>query len=317
MGITFNCTQQPDRLLQWGAKKIGPVFITARSLFLNENVSVHAANDSSGNTAWNFGTYAKDLKLDDATLNAWAGKKVLDVGAGASLFPEEAGQAYSIDVTTLDLNVGGNAPYLDTLSIPIDASRQTTLGLAHHVDRLNGKGYLRQLYTRNLEWLWCHYQASITTEAALFPAFQKIFNKRFSISQGLFNNTNKRVQGNANDPTKFAKDSFDVLMSVWVFNYLDTATKKKIIENMVYWAKPPAEIRIHGGRNNAEGSTQDYDLTPANFRWMFSWTRFDWYAQETRLGQMAWPWQVQIHGRKVTVDTRSDDTCLILQVTKP
>lgn len=313
MGITFDCRNSPETTLSWAAKKVGPVFITARSLFLNENVNVHVANLASSSMAWNHGTYTQDLELTDAVLNSWSGKQLLDVGAGASLFAEEAKAAYNINVTNLDLNISRDAPYLDALQISISPRRATILSLPPHVSQVTGKDYLRTLYTRNLEWLWCSHKPTISSDAALMPAFDKVFNLRYDIAGAFFANANNRVAGNATTRTAFAKNSFDILISVWVFNYLDTQTKKSIIKNMIHWSKPTGQIRIYGGQNDAEGSNQDPDLTPSSFRQMFS---SDKYQKQDNLARssVTGTWSATYKGKTFFVNPRSSNRLLIVDI---
>jgi len=274
-------------------------------LFLNETVSSHFDPTWSPNAAWDFGTYTTNLRIDAKTLNSWRGKSVLDVGGGASLFLEEVTTAYGIDVTNLDLNIGGRVDQLDG-GLTLDAAKRQRLGFTPH-EAVSSKSYIKRLYARNLEWLWCKKQTDIISSPA-YPIFEEIINNREAIANQFYSDVSKRVAGDATVRGKFPKGSFDVILSVWMLNYLNTDLKKQIIQNMIYWVKTPGQIRICGGNNRAEGSSGDADLTPASFGRMFSSvSRGGWFFAKYFLHE----------GWRVTLDPVSDSNCLILHCTDP
>jgi len=142
MAINFDCSNIPERPSKFSSPKDGAVFITARSLFLNETVSSHFDPTWSPNAAWDFGTYTTNLRIDAKTLNSWRGKSVLDVGGGASLFLEEVTTAYGIDVTNLDLNIGGRVDQLDG-GLTLDAAKRQRLGFTPH-EAVSSKSYIKK-----------------------------------------------------------------------------------------------------------------------------------------------------------------------------
>jgi len=113
-------------------------------LFLNETVSSHFDPTWSPNAAWDFGTYTTNLRIDAKTLNSWRGKSVLDVGGGASLFLEEVTTAYGIDVTNLDLNIGGRVDQLDG-GLTLDAAKRQEAGIHTARSRQQQKLYQKTL----------------------------------------------------------------------------------------------------------------------------------------------------------------------------
>jgi hypothetical protein len=303
MAIDFDCTNISERIGHFPSPKAGPVFITARSLFLNETVSSHFDPKWTPDTAWDYGTYTTNLHIDGATLNGWCGKSVLDVGGGASLFLEEVATTYGIDVTNLDLHIGGRVDQLDD-ALKLDAAQRQMLGFQAH-ENVSRKRLIKTLYARNLEWLWCKKKTDIISGPA-YPIFEKIFNNRQAIADQFYSDGSKRIVGDATDRGKFSKGRFDVILSVWMMNYLNTDLKKQIIQNMIYWVNTPGEIRICGGNNRAEGSSGDADLTPTSFGSMFS---------SLAHGGLIFAQYFVYEGRRVVLDPASNSNCLILRCT--
>ncbi len=58
------------------------VVLTARSLFLNQNVSYSPLAINNDSIPWNSGSYTERLRINSSDLKNWKGKKLLDLAEG-------------------------------------------------------------------------------------------------------------------------------------------------------------------------------------------------------------------------------------------
>jgi hypothetical protein len=132
-------------------------------------------------------------------------------------------------------------------------------------ERSANRSLIQYLYVKNLEWLYCKHG---TKAGALADYFNAVVDKRQEIADTFYKDARQHKQGDATHTGSFLRDQFDVIISVWVLNYLNDDLKTKVLKNAFYWAKPKAQLRIHPGTDTAIGSEKG-TLDATSFKQLF------------------------------------------------
>ena len=290
----------------------GQIYLTARSIFLNENLSSHCYRYPT--VAWNHGSYTSNLRLTSQVLNSWRNKKILDIGGGASVFPEEAKSLLSADVVALDLFkntiFGVLAKKLNVLDLikrdmlPGSAKEASTNPTA-----VKNEAIVQHLYITNLRWIHFKHGKNL---GELTKHFEKVFVDRRKIAAQFYKDPNQHKQGDATQRNHFRENQFDVVISVWVLNYLNNEQKRKVLENAIYWCKPGGQLRINPGTDKASGS-QKGTLDESGFRRLF---KKEAKAEKKVFLFFNKGWVVEWGGKRVKANLTSGQGVLILDVEK-
>ncbi len=295
-----NCQNISSKPYVIPTPKVDQVFLTARSLFLNENLACHIYNYP---VSWNFGSYSSNLQLTPQLLSNWKGKKILDIGGGASLFPEEAKFLLDANVTSLDINKNAifNALQEKINVEKLVLNKQLPDSVKGQVT--TNEEIIPHLYVKNLEWLYCNYRQQAKE---LQTTFDNIVENRNQIADTFYKNSIQRQEGDATKSTCFERNTFDVVISVWVLNYLNDEQKRQVLQNAFYWTKPQAQIRINSGTDAADGS-QTGNLDSSAFKRLFEKHLI---TQQSTFGTSTW--YVNYEGKRITVNPESSKELLIL-----
>jgi hypothetical protein len=297
------CVNVKPRRIELPSPVKDDVVLTGRSLFLNQNVSYFPAVDLDP-TLWNEGSYSKDLAIDSATLLGWRGKRALDIAGGAGLFPEEA-RSFDISVDVVDLNSETYAELVDRDAPP---GLLEAFGLRDD-DELQYRDVIRHLYVHNLEIISDLVEQDGGAPGELGDAFDHIISNRKAIARTLYDGSVRRNQGDATDLSEIDDDTYDVVLSCWMLNYLDDGGRRAVTSEAIRITKPGGEIRLQGGHEDADGSKKT-DFSDGTERFpAISAERFEHWFGETRTDD-----GFVVGGKLVRIGERSQESLLVLRV---
>lgn len=219
------------------------VVLTARSLFLNQEVSCFLRKTNVKHIPFNEGSLTQTLGLTPTMVESgFTGKDVLDVAGGASILPEELMKACGArSVTVIDLNAKQYKNRLDSNST---------------------RSKVAKIYKDNMikmeeahEW-YC--KVNKKDRQYWKAALRMVIRQADPIAQKYFQETRhiKRKEGNATDMKDLPSDEFDIVLNSWMLMYMDRDTRRKAIKEMVRVTRPGGQIRIQGGSEKAEGATK-------------------------------------------------------------
>ncbi|MEM7678144.1 MAG: class I SAM-dependent methyltransferase, partial [Myxococcota bacterium] len=256
----------PAQRIGFRAPRNNGVYLTSRSMMLNEELTSQRLETTGNRQHWNSGSYMTGLALTSGDLNRWAQPgangppaRVLDVAGGGSIFPEEVRAFNGLQVDAVDIN---HAQYRQTLTAANPGMAQI-LGLQGQ--NPTTRDALAAIYMQNMDRLHQMHQA---TNDVIPPGDQAMFNQLYAARQQIAQQahdglTIQRSPGNATNLQNIQNDQYGVYLNSWMMNYLTPADRVSALREAIRVVAPGGEIRIQGGDLGAEGS-QPGPLRPAN-----------------------------------------------------
>jgi SAM-dependent methyltransferase len=199
------------------------VTMTARSLLLNKEVEVPVFG--SGSMA-NNDVYVRRLNLSHSLLTKWGSHKlrVLDLGCGMSLFPAEASTLYGLQVDGIDRE---------------PRSQHRAMAAAAYVCNM------ACLYLD----LLCN-DTKTTIEEEYRPLARLLFERSVLTARNYL--AYEVFAGDATDLAKVDADTYDVVLSCWLFMYLEKGDQKKAFKELARVTKADGSVRIFSGNTLAK-----------------------------------------------------------------
>lgn len=278
------------------------VVLTARSLFLNQNITTFAKDLDT--ETWKVGNYLTDLQLSPEDLKNLEGKRVLDLAGGAGLFPEEA-LAFGAEVDVIDLNA---ETYVEILNGPYKEKIEF-----FKLDGLiNCADFVRFLYVRNLEIMHCQNEAK-NFLGDFTKAFEIIYINRFQTAKTIHTGVCSRARGDATNLVGVNDNSYDLVLNCWMLNYLTDEQRLAVVGEVVRVTKLGGQIRLQGGHEDADGSAKTPELNTNNQKSFPSLDkqRLDHWAKLKKIDRLE-EGVYKIGDKTVSVGKETDDKTFLL-----
>ncbi|MBK5938571.1 hypothetical protein CCR96_04715 [Halochromatium roseum] len=218
------------------------VVLTARSLLLNQRVSItRLENVLYATQPWNYGSLSDALALTPADLQAMDGKRVLDVGGGASILGDELVTVFGAErVDVVDLNQD-------------EYNRRMSAAWAQDAS-LTNRNAVGVIYQQNMERLG-YILRDVVNDDGWIDVHRRLEERAAATAESYFTSPKiVRRTGDATDlPSDLGTSVYDLVVSSWVLMYLDEEQRKNAIEEAIRVARPGAQIRLRGGVETADG----------------------------------------------------------------
>jgi SAM-dependent methyltransferase len=199
------------------------VTMTARSLLLNKEVGVPVFGPTAmdGNDV-----YTERLHLTHELLANWSsrGLRILDLGCGMSLFPAEAATLYGLQVDGIDLSPTSEHKHQVSISYLCNIARLYLTLLSNGSD-------------------------ATTIERERTPMARLLF-ERCVATIGAYQ-AFAVTQGDATNLEHVPDDTYDVVLSLWLFMYLPRGAQQAAFAEVVRVTKPGGIVRIFSGNTLA------------------------------------------------------------------